>query len=58
MAEHCYLDVLLVSSRTDSKQREQLANEEEGDRRTHVRDRGRFTPPLLSVRIAPLHPSG
>ena len=58
MAEHGDLDVLLVWGRTGPEQFEQLTNEEEGDRAAHVDDRGRSTAPLVSARIACLHPSG
>jgi len=57
MSKHRDLDVLVVWGRTDSKQLEQPSNEEEGDRIVHVDDRGRFKKPLVSVRIACLHPS-
>ena len=57
MTKHRDLDVLLVLGRTDSKQLEQPSNQEEGDRIVHVTDRRRFKKPLVSARIACLHPS-
>ena len=58
MTKHRDLDVLVVWGRTDSEELEQPSNQEEVQRIVHVNDRGRFKKPLVSARLACLHPSG